>query len=101
LGGGGRGGKKGCHFCKAVNPAPFASAAFFFYGSFLRSSCCNSAGCKQNLIYPKFMTGQAVHFAHLWGACKGNRERAFQKLQLEMQQFPCCLERQCQRDFYF
>ena len=24
------GGKKGCYFCRTVNPAPFASAAFFF-----------------------------------------------------------------------
>lgn len=80
----------------------FASVAFFFfYGLFLRSYCCNSTGCKQNLIYSKFMTGQVVHFEHLWDACKGNTEHAFQKLQLEMQQFPCCLELQCQRDFYF
>lgn len=52
-------GKKGCYFCRAVNPAPCASAAFFFYCLFLRSYCCNSTGCKQNLIYSKFRTGCA------------------------------------------
>lgn len=32
--GGGGGGKKECYFCRAVNPAPFASAASFYIACF-------------------------------------------------------------------
>lgn len=74
---------------------------FFIYCLFLRRYCCNSTGCKQNLVCSNLMTGQVVHFGRLWDTRKGNTERAFQKLQLETQRFPCCLELQCQRDFYF
>lgn len=67
----GRGrGKERVLFCRAVNPVPFASAAFFFFFYCLlqRSYCCNSTGCKQNPL--KFMTGQVAHVAHLWDTCR-------------------------------
>lgn len=96
----GWGGKK-VLFLQSCKSSTFCQCCIFFYCLFLRRYCCKSTGCKQNLVCSKFTTGQVMHFEHLWDTRKGNIERAFQKLQLEMQQFPCCLELQCQRDFYF
>lgn len=95
------GGKERVLFLQSCKSSTFGQCCICFYCLFLRRYCCNSTGCKQHLVCSKFTTGQVVHLGHLWDTRKGNTERAFQKLQLEMQLFPCCLGLQCQRDFYF